>query len=137
MPEDQSNAVTILQDVTETKIDYKRIGLLVSYAEYTYKLLIKMITNRLSYKLNSYQPQRQPVLENIIVPTTDHSQTICNVIEKQKYNIDLYLAFIDYNKALDSVEILVIMQNRRINSRYIFKNIYREAPSTSMNSKIA
>lgn len=59
-----------------------------------------------------------------------------NIVDKTKeYNIDLYDAFVDCNKAFDSLEIWAItksLHNSRVDSTYIklVENIHKEATCT-------
>lgn len=76
-------------------------------------------------------PEFSPPLD--IFSTAGHLQTIKTVIETTtEYNIPLHLAFVDYQKAFDSIEtwsFLTAMEDARIDSRYtaIIKNIYDKA----------
>ncbi|KAL3271590.1 hypothetical protein HHI36_022065 [Cryptolaemus montrouzieri] len=63
----------------------------------------------------------------------DHIHAIKHLIEKcNEYNLDLYIAFIDYQKAFDSIEIWAVLNSLnacRVDSRYtnLIKNIYSSA----------
>lgn len=63
----------------------------------------------------------------------DYIQTIRTRKKSTKYNVPLYLAFVDYQKSFDSVEIwatmLETMDRTRIESKYInlITNIYEGA----------
>ena len=104
----------------------------ISLLSHLYKLFTRIINNRLSTKLDSYQPIEQAGFRKGF-STIDHLQTIKTVIEKTtEYNIPLHLAFVDYQKAFDSIEtwsFLAAMEDARIDSRYysIIKNIYDSA----------
>lgn len=72
----------------------------------SYKLLTKIITDRLTNKFYSYQPQ--------------------------EYNIQIYLSLIGYSKAFDDIELGAVFQaimNARIDSRYgnLLEYIYNKA----------
>jgi len=97
--------------------NYRPISLLSIF----YKLLTKIITNRLTQKFDFYQPIEQAGFRKGF-STTDHIQTLRTLIEKcNEYNIPLHLAFVDYQKAFDSFEtwtVLEAMDKARIDSRY-------------------
>lgn len=82
--------------------NYKPITLLSQ----TYKLFSKVLPSRLTRKLNFYQPYKQAGLKRGY-STLDHILTMRVLIEKsteyQNY-IPLWMAFIDFKKAFDSVE---------------------------------
>jgi hypothetical protein len=88
-----------------------------------YKLLIKILTNQITVTLDENQPCKQAGFRAKF-STTDHLQTINHVIEKtQEFNLSLYLAFIDYKKASDSVEHTSVM--KALNSAGIHLKIVR------------
>ena len=68
--------------------------------------------------------------------TIDHIHTLNPVLEKtNEYNIPLYIAFIDYEKAFDSIEHFAIFNALRrigINETYvrIIEDIYKDASAT-------
>lgn len=131
IPEAWRNAEVVLiykkGDYTNIE-NYRPISLL----SHLYKLFTRIINNRLTKKLDSYQPTEQAGFRKGF-NTNDHLQTIKTVIEKTtEYNIPLHLAFVDYQKAFDSIEtwsFLTAMEDARIDSRYsaIIKNIYDKA----------
>lgn len=104
----------------------------ISLLSHLYKLLTKIITNRLTEKLDFYQPVEQAGFRKGF-GTMDHIQALRSLIEKgNEYNIPIHLAFIDFHKAFDSIEkwaFLGAMDQARIDSRYsnIIKNIYENA----------
>lgn len=134
VPDTWNNAEVILLhkkgDITNIE-NYRPISLLT----HLYKLLTKIITNRLTNKLDFYQPPEQAGFRKGY-STIDHLQTIRNLLEKAtEYNIPLYLAFIDYEKAFDTIEVWTVLQaldNARVDSRYsdLMKYIYEKATST-------
>lgn len=93
---------------------------------------MKIITNRLSTKLDFYQPTEQAGFRKGY-STIDHLHTVRTLIEKcTEYNVPLYLAFVDFKKAFDTLEIssvITALQNARVDSRYIniIENIYERA----------
>lgn len=80
-----------------------------------YKLLRKILTKRITPKLDFYQPIEQTCFR-AGYGSNDHLQTIKILIEKCfEYNIPLVLPLIDYEKAFDSVEfktVLALHQSR-------------------------
>lgn len=131
IPNTWQNAKVILlyKKGDKLKIDnYRPISLL----PHPYKLLTKIITNRLTNKFDEYQPPEQAGFRKGY-STIEHIQTIRTLIEKcSEYNVPLHLAFVDYNKAFDSVELWAIykaMDHARIDSRYknLLKHIYEKA----------
>lgn len=131
IPNEWQNAEVILlfKKGDNTNIEnYRPVSLL----SHLYKLLTKIITNRLTNKFGSYQPVEQAGFRRGF-GTIDHLQTIRTLIEKTtEYNVPLYLAFVDFHKAFDSIEtwaFLQAMDDARIDSRYtnLLKNIYDNA----------
>ncbi|XP_044749801.1 uncharacterized protein LOC123310396 [Coccinella septempunctata] len=101
-----------------TKIEnYRAIRLL----SHLYKLFTRTINNRLTKRLDSYQPIEQAGFRKGL-NSNDHLQTIEKVIEKpREYNIPLHRWVIDYQKAFDSIEtgsFLTAMEEKKIDSRY-------------------
>ena len=82
-----------------------------------YKLFTKIITTRLEKKLDENQPREHAGFKSKY-STTDHTHTINQFKEKWcEYNIPLCDAFVDYEKAFDSVQtqaILTPLQEQRI-----------------------
>ena len=75
----------------------------------------KIITTRLEKKLDENQPREQAGFRSKY-STTDHIHAINQLQEKcREYNIPLCVAFVDYEKAFDSVQtqaILTLMQEQ-------------------------
>ena len=94
-----------------------------------YKLFTKIITTRLEKKLDENQPREQAGFRSKY-STTDHIHAINQLKEKcREYNIPLCVAFVDYEKAFDSVQtqaILTSLQEQGIEDVYIeiLKDIY-------------
>ena len=94
-----------------------------------YKLFTKIITTRLEKKLDENQPREQAGFRSKY-SRTDHIHAINQLKEKcREYNIPLCVAFVDYEKALDSVQtqaILTSLQEQGIEDVYIeiLKDIY-------------
>lgn len=97
-----------------------------------YKLFTKILQQKIEQKINNDQPEEQAGFRPSY-STNDHLQTINQIIEKcQEYNINLYLGFIDYSKAFDSIETKHIwpsLERAKIHSKIIqiFKTIYSKS----------
>lgn len=132
-PTQWHNAVIVIMhkkgDIANLK-NYRPISLL----SHIYKLYTKIITKRLTNKLDSYQPREQAGFRRNF-GTNDHLQVIKTLIEKcVEYNKPLILIFVDYEKAFDTVDqqkMLLALADCRIDHRYIeaIKNIYSTATS--------
>ena len=88
-----------------------------------YKLFTKIITTRLEKKLDENQPREQAGFRSKY-STTDHIHAINQLKEEKcrEYNIPLCVAFVDYEKAFDSVQtqaILTSLQEQGIEDVYI------------------
>ena len=100
-----------------------------------YKLLTKIIKIRLEKKLYENQLREQAGFRSKY-STTDHIHAINQLKEKcREYNIPLCVAFVDYEKAFDSVPtqaILTSLQEQRIEDVYIeiLKDIYTDSSVT-------
>ena len=103
VPDKLADSLTILlykkgdvRDIT----NYRPISLLSSL----YKLFTKVMANRMSSVLDEAQTADQAGFRRKFC-TTDHIFTVNHVIQNCKeYNIPLYMMFIDYRKAFDSIE---------------------------------
>ena len=95
----------------------------------------KIITTRLEKKLDENQPREQAGFRSKY-STTDHIHAINQLKEKcREYNIPLCVAFVDYEKAFDSVQtqaILTSLQEQGIEDVYIeiLKDIYTDSSVT-------
>ena len=98
-----------------------------------YKLFKKIITTRLEKKQDENQPREQAGFRSKY-STTDHA---INRVKCREYNIPLCVAFVDYEKAFDSVQpqaILTSLQEQGIEDVYIeiLKDVYGQlSDSTS------
>lgn len=131
IPDKWYNATVILLhkkgDMAELD-NYRPISLL----SHLYKLFTRIITSRLENKLDFYQPVEQAGFRAGF-GTNDHLQSIKTIIEKSvEYNRPLVLAFVDFQKAFDTVErdaVVNSLQKCRIDYRYtsLIHNIYKNA----------
>lgn len=94
----------------------------ISLLSHVYKLFSRVISNRLTRRLDEAQPAEQAGFRRGY-GTIDHIHTVRQVIQKTKeYNQPLCMAFVDYEKAFDSVEtwsVLEALQRCQVDWRYI------------------
>jgi exonuclease III len=94
----------------------------ISLLSHVYKLFSRVITNRLARRFDDFQPPEQAGFRKGF-STIDHIHTLRQVIQKtEEYNRPLCLAFVDYEKAFDSIEtwaVLQSLQRCQIDYRYI------------------
>jgi len=128
VPDNWCNAVIILLHKKGSITDlgnYRPISLLSNI----YKLFTKVLTNRLTHTLDFNQPREQAGFRSGY-STTDHLHVVNQLIEKaNEYQLPLCLAFIDYEKAFDSIEVPAVLQaliDQGIDDTYvnIIKDIY-------------
>ncbi|MBF2463452.1 reverse transcriptase family protein [Listeria welshimeri] len=111
--------------------NYRPITLL----SHVYKLFSRVVTNRLAIKLDEYQPPEQAGFRKGY-STIDHIHTVRQIIQKtEEYNQPLCMAFVDYEKAFDSIEtwaVLESLQRCQIDWRYIevMRCLYNAATMT-------
>lgn len=104
----------------------------ISLLSHMYKLFMRIITKRITNKLDLYQPCEQAGFRTRY-GTNDHLQVIKTLIEKcVEYNKPLFLIFVDYEKAFDTIsqsKMLQALTECRVDYRYtaIIKNIYEKA----------
>lgn len=130
-PSQWNNAVIVIMhkkgDISNLS-NYRPISLL----SHTYKLFMKIIANRLTPKLDFYQPREQAGFRTGY-GTNDHLQVVKCLIEKSiEYNKPLILIFVDYEKAFDTVNqkfMLKALADCRIDHRYstLIGNTYKNA----------
>lgn len=130
-PEAWSRSVVVLffKKGNKTMLrNYRPISLL----SHVYKLFSRVITNRLARRLDEYQPPEQAGFRSGY-GTIDHIHTVRQIIQKtEEYNQPLCLAFVDYEKAFDSIEIwsvLESLQRCQVDWRYVrvLKCLYKAA----------
>lgn len=107
----------------------------ISLISNIYKVFAKVIMERISSKLNESQPVEQAGFRKNF-STIDHIHTIKQLIQKyNEYNKQIYLAFIDYSKAFDSLRHYYIwrcLEQQGIQSSYIeiLKSIYKSSKAS-------
>ena len=131
IPKDWKEAKIIILfkkgDKSEVK-NYRPISLL----SHQYKIFIRVIHNRIERILDENQPRDQAGFRKGY-STTDHMQAINQIIEKtNEYNLPLYIGFVDFEKAFDSIEhpaMFRALRNIGINETYInlLEDIYSDA----------
>lgn len=110
--------------------NYRPISLLPSI----YKLFSSIMLRRISQNIDDKQPKEQAGFRSGY-STMDHVHTLEQIIEKhQEYNRPLYVAFIDYSKAFDSISHCSIwnaLQYSNVHQKYIniLKHIYSNSTS--------
>ncbi|CAG9136986.1 unnamed protein product [Plutella xylostella] len=104
----------------------------ISLLSHVYKLFSRVITNRLARRFDDFQPPEQAGFRKGY-STVDHIFTLRQIEQKtEEYNLPLCLAFVDYEKAFDSIEtwaVLNALQRCHIDYRHIevLKCLYRNA----------
>ena len=106
----------------------------ISLLNVIYKIFTKVITNRITDKLDENQPREQAGFRRGY-STIDHLQTVNQIIEKtNEYKIPLVVALVDYTKAFDSVEteeVMSALEEQGVDQIYInvLRHIYDHATS--------
>ena len=107
----------------------------ISLLSHVYKLFSRVVTNRLARRFDEFQPPEQAGFRKGY-STVDHIHTLRQIVQKtEEYNLPLCLAFVDYEKAFDSIEtwaVLESLQRCQIDSRYIevLRSLYNAATIT-------
>jgi hypothetical protein len=82
----------------------------ISLLSHIYKLFSRVIANRLARRLDEFQPPEQAGFWSGY-GTIDHIHTVRQIIQKTEDNQPLCLAFVDYEKTFDSVEIWSVLES--------------------------
>uniref|UniRef100_A0A914W7K9 Reverse transcriptase domain-containing protein n=1 Tax=Plectus sambesii TaxID=2011161 RepID=A0A914W7K9_9BILA len=129
---DDSKTLLLYKKGDECDIrNYRPISLL----PVTYKAFTKTIHNRIQATLDAAQPPEQAGFRKYF-STTDHLQALNEIYERAaEYKFPLYAAFIDYEKAFDSIEhnaIWEALRTQGVHSTVIatLQSIYSTARST-------
>ena len=98
------------------------------------KLFTKVIKNRIEKQLDINQPREQAGFRSGY-STTDHLQVVTQLVQKaNEYELPMCMAFVDYEKAFDSVEhigIIDALKEHQVDSIYLemLTNIYNSGTS--------
>lgn len=117
--------------------NYRPISLMSCF----YKLFASCLLERIASAIDAHQPIEQAGFRSGF-STIDHIQVVDQVIEKYlEFNKPLYLAFIDYKKAFDSISHESIWESLKainVNEKYIniLKNIYSNSTSRVKLDKV-
>ena len=107
-----------------------------------YKVLTKVLTKMLEKTLDENQPREQARFRSRY-STTDHIHVINQLKEKcREYNIPLFITFVEYEKAFDSVQtqaVLTSLQEQGIEDVYIelLNEIYTNSSMTVPLHKVS
>jgi hypothetical protein len=133
IPQNWNNAIIILLhkkgDIKDIN-NYRPISLLSHMS----KLFTKVIKNRIEKQLDINQPREQAGFRSGY-STTDHLQVVTQLVQKaNEYELPMCMAFVDYEKAFDSVEhigIIDALKEHQVDSIYLemLTNIYNSGTS--------
>jgi hypothetical protein len=107
----------------------------ITKTSHLYKLFIKIISNRITESLEQHQSVNQAGFRRKY-STTDHLFSIQQLMEKcSEHQMNLYLGFIDFEKAFDSIEhpfLWRALKKHGVDNKYIriMKKIYDNSTST-------
>lgn len=126
-----STIILLHKKGSKTEINnYRPISLISNL----YKIFAKVILNRISSVLDENQPREQAGFRSDF-STIDHIHVIKQIIQKSnEYGKIYYLAFVDYNKAFDSLRHTYIweaLQSQGVHPKYIriIKKLYNKSTS--------
>lgn len=142
IPKDWKNALMVILFKKGDKADiknYRPLSLLTNF----YKILTGIITRRIENKLENTQSKEQAGFRRSF-STMDHIHVIRELIERhEEYEMPLCLAFVDYEKAFDSVKTSAVLTSlSKINIETtcikLLQTIYQNATATvAMNDQKA
>ena len=107
----------------------------ISLLPITYKVFSQVILHRMLRTLDQHQPREQAGFRSGF-STIDHIQVISKLQDKaDEYKIPLCFAFVDYEKAFDSIEfnpLFESLENQGVEAAYItlLRDLYNGATST-------
>ena len=134
VPSTWKNASVIILHKKGDKTDiknYRPISLLPVIYKVFSKIILGRMRNTLDERLSREQAGFRPGYSTI-----DHIQVVSQLQEKaNEYNIPLCFAFIDYEKAFDSIEFVPLfsaLENQGVDKAYvnIIRNLYNGATAT-------
>ena len=103
---------------------------------------MKVLKNRLSSSLDEHQAPEQPGYRRRF-STIDHLHAVTQVLKKTtEYNFPLYMAFVDYEKAFDSIQHRAVFEALRahgVQEKYIniIKETYAEGTAQIRTEKLS
>lgn len=131
IPEDWTKSTIILLHKKGDKGDisnYRPISLMSN----VYKVFSKIILSRITNILEANQPKEQAGFRRNF-STIDHIHVLRQILQKTKeYNKTFYIAFVDFNKAFDTLEHKFIwdaLERQGVHGKYIriLKNVYKKS----------